>query len=231
MNSKTDKLLAEYLNNILGDTRPVSKTKTLMAKYMTFLEQGESPPVEDPTMAQDPSMEQPPAEGAEAAPEAPVEEEPTPETSVAENEYVKELIDAALFTPSPHQQRILFALQARISNKNYNNAREDILIPHVLPMINPSGKPIEPPSDAPDPQNTVPLSPEGEDQYVSDIVDASLFEPSSEDAEALLNFQSLMGMEPRRFKNSRDEVLPHVLSIINPSTQAGDMKKDLNSLT
>jgi hypothetical protein len=227
MKSKTLQILEEYMLDFKEDLRPTSKTLSLMKMYMTVLEQGESPPIEDPTMAQDPNAGAPPQEGEQAPVEAPVEEEPAPETSVAENQYVADLINAALFKPSPYQKHYLLELQNVMSTKQYDNAREDIL-PLILPMIRSSGEQI-PVNDAPDPANTMPLTPEGEDQYISDLIDAALFEPSSEDANTLLNLQSVMKLH--KYTNSREEVLPTVLSIIGSSTQAGNMKQDLNSIS
>jgi hypothetical protein len=75
---------------------------------------------------------------------------------------------------------------------------------------------------------TMPLTSQGEDKYIADLIDAALFEPSSEEATTLLNLQNVMQM--KRFKNAREEVLPLLLSIISSETQAGDIKKDLSSI-
>lgn len=75
---------------------------------------------------------------------------------------------------------------------------------------------------------TMPLTSQGEDQYISDLIDAALFSPSSEDARTLLNLQNVMQM--KRYSNAREEVLPLVLSIISAETQGGDLKKDLNNI-
>jgi hypothetical protein len=82
----------------------------------------------------------------------------------------------------------------------------------------------EPASD----NETMPLTSQGEEKYISDLIDAALFEPSSEDSRTLLNLQNVMQM--KRFENAREEVLPLVLSIISPETQGGDIKKDLSRI-
>lgn len=86
---------------------------------------------------------------------------------------------------------------------------------------------VDPNAEAPE-EETMPLTSQGEDQYISDLVDAALFSPSSEDARTLLNLQNVMQM--KRYTNAREEVLPLVLSIISAETQGGDLKKDLNNI-
>lgn len=77
-------------------------------------------------------------------------------------------------------------------------------------------------------EEELPLTSQGEDKYIADLIDAALFEPSSENARTLLNLQNVMQM--KRYKNAREEVLPLVLSLISNETQAGDIKKDLSRL-
>jgi hypothetical protein len=86
---------------------------------------------------------------------------------------------------------------------------------------------VDPTAEAPQ-EETMPLSSQGEDKYIADLVDAALFEPSAEDARTLLNLQNVMQM--KRYKNAREEVLPLLLSIISSETQGGDLKKDLNNI-
>jgi len=82
---------------------------------------------------------------------------------------------------------------------------------------------------APEPQEeTMPLSSAGEDKYIADMIDAALFEPSPEQANTLLNLQSQMQM--KKYKNSREEILPSVLGIISSSTSGGDLRKQLNKI-
>ena len=78
-------------------------------------------------------------------------------------------------------------------------------------------------------QEELPLTSQGEDKYIADLIDAALFEPSAEDARTLLNLQNVMQM--KRYKNSREEVLPLVLSLISSETQGGDLKKNLGRLS
>lgn len=225
MKSRTTKLLDNYLSLFEKkvDNRPISKTLALINEYLTVLEQGESPPVEEPAL--DPNAA--PPEGVEAPVEEAPPEEPSPSTSVAENQYVADLINAALFKPSPAQQYVLKDLQNTMALKRYNNARQDIL-PTILPMIRTSGEQIPENHDTPESGETMPLTPEGEDQYISDLIDAALFEPSSEDATTLLNLQSVMKLH--KYTNSREEVLPTVQTIIGSSTQAGDLKQNISDL-
>ena len=81
---------------------------------------------------------------------------------------------------------------------------------------------------APAPQETMPLSSAGEDKYISDLIDAALFEPSTEQANTLLNLQSQMKM--KKYTNAREEILPSILGIIASSTSGGDLRKQLNSI-
>ena len=74
----------------------------------------------------------------------------------------------------------------------------------------------------------MPLTSSGEEKYISDLVDAALFQPSPEEAKTLLNLQNVMQM--KRFKNAREEVLPMVLSIISSETQAGGLRKNLSKI-
>jgi len=83
----------------------------------------------------------------------------------------------------------------------------------------------EPPGGA---DETMPLTSEGEDKYIKDLVDAALFQPSAEEANSLLNLQSVM--ELKKFTNAREEVLPIVLGIISKETQANDMRANLDAL-
>jgi len=78
------------------------------------------------------------------------------------------------------------------------------------------------------PEEEMPLTSQGENQYISDLIDAALFEPSSEDARTLLNLQNVMQM--KRFSNAREEVLPLILSLIRTETEGGDLKKDLSAI-
>jgi len=81
---------------------------------------------------------------------------------------------------------------------------------------------------APAPQETMPMSSAGEDKYISDMIDAALFEPSPEQANTLLNLQSQMQM--KKYTNAREEILPTLLGIISSSTSEGDLKKQLNKI-
>jgi hypothetical protein len=80
----------------------------------------------------------------------------------------------------------------------------------------------------PSPQETMPMSSAGEDKYISDMIDAALFEPSTEQANTLLNLQSAMQM--KKYSNAREEILPSILAIISSSTSGGDLKRQLNEI-
>jgi hypothetical protein len=84
------------------------------------------------------------------------------------------------------------------------------------------------PETAPAPPEELPITSELENDYISNLIDAALFEPSSQEANTLLNLQSVMQM--KRFTNARDEVLPVVLAIISKSTDNGDLRKQLNTI-
>lgn len=79
------------------------------------------------------------------------------------------------------------------------------------------------------PQEEMPMTSEGENQYISDLIDAALYEPTSEDARLLNNLQSVMKM--KKFTNAREEILPTVLNIIRPSTDENDLRGDLDQLS
>jgi len=78
------------------------------------------------------------------------------------------------------------------------------------------------------PDETMPMTSAGEDEYISNLIDGALFEPSAEEAQTLLNLQSQMQL--KRYTNAREEILPTVLSIIGSSTQANGLKQNLNSI-
>jgi hypothetical protein len=82
---------------------------------------------------------------------------------------------------------------------------------------------------APQPQEEVPMTSEGEEKYIADLIDAALFEPSSEDARTLTNLQGVMRM--KRYTNAREEILPLILNIIRPSTESSDIRDGLDNLS
>lgn len=79
------------------------------------------------------------------------------------------------------------------------------------------------------PDEQVPMTSEGEEKYIADLVDAALYQPSSEDVAALTNLQSVMQM--KKFTNAREEILPRVLNIIRPSTESSDIRSSLDKLS
>lgn len=81
---------------------------------------------------------------------------------------------------------------------------------------------------APTSQEEMPMTSEGEEKYIADLLDAALFEPSSEDSRTLANLQGVMRM--KRYKNAREEILPLILNIIRPSTESTDIRDGLDKL-
>jgi hypothetical protein len=90
---------------------------------------------------------------------------------------------------------------------------------------NPQEDVTEAPQQTPD---TMPMTSDGENEYISDMIDAALFSPSSEDAQTLLNLQSVMKL--KRFTNAREEILPTILGIIRSESESKDMKSNLNHI-
>lgn len=82
--------------------------------------------------------------------------------------------------------------------------------------------------EPPDEQETEPLTSQGEDEYITNLISAALFKPSAEDAKTLMNLQNVMQL--KRYTNAREEVLPMVLSIINPESQNSQLKQNLSSI-
>lgn len=83
-------------------------------------------------------------------------------------------------------------------------------------------------AQAPPTEDVMPLTSQDEDNYISSLIDAALFAPSPEEAKTLSNLQNVMSM--KRYKNSREEVLPMVLSIISPKTNDAGLKRELNKI-
>lgn len=81
---------------------------------------------------------------------------------------------------------------------------------------------------AQEPQEEMPLTSQGEEEYISSLIDAALFKPSAEEAKVLLNYQSVMSS--KRYTNAREEILPGVLAIISPQTQDADLRQSLSQI-
>lgn len=75
---------------------------------------------------------------------------------------------------------------------------------------------------------TMPLTSQGEDGYISMLIDAALYKPSPEEEKSLLNLQNVMQM--KRYENAREEVLPSILTIIVKETQANSLRNNLNKI-
>ena len=77
-------------------------------------------------------------------------------------------------------------------------------------------------------QEEMPFTSESENQYIEDLIDAALYEPSSEDAKTLTDLQGIVKM--KKFTNAREEILPTLLKIIRPSTEDNDIRGELNNI-
>ena len=77
-------------------------------------------------------------------------------------------------------------------------------------------------------QEEVPLTSEGENEYVKWMIDAALYKPTAEEAKTLLNLQNVMQL--KRFTNAREEIVPIVMSIISSESSADDMKNQLSEI-
>lgn len=78
------------------------------------------------------------------------------------------------------------------------------------------------------PQEEMPFTSESENQYIEDLIDAALYEPSSEDSKTLTDLQGIVKM--KKFTNAREEILPTLLTIIRPSTEGNDIRGELNNI-
>jgi len=121
----------------------------------------------------------------------------------------------------------------QLINKYHRLINEQGVDPNMQPQQGEMEQPqdvqdVVDPNAATGEEEVMPLTSQGEEKYIGDLIDAALFEPSAEDSTTLLNLQNVMQM--KRFKNAREEVLPLVLSIISSETQAGDIKKNLNTI-
>lgn len=74
----------------------------------------------------------------------------------------------------------------------------------------------------------IPMTSEGEDEYISNLIDAALFEPSPEDAKTLTDLQGIVKM--KKYNNAREEILPVVLNIIRPSTESNNIRQSLDKV-
>lgn len=116
------------------------KTLKLIDTYYKLLkEQGEvDPEMLDQEMEGGNEMEMGADEMQQPEMQQPeIEQQEIPLTSEAENQYIKDMVDAALFVPSSDDAKTLSDLQGVIATKNFSNAREEIL-PILLNIIRPS---------------------------------------------------------------------------------------------
>lgn len=78
-------------------------------------------------------------------------------------------------------------------------------------------------------QQEVPLTSEAEEQYIRDLVDAALYQPSSEDSKTLSDLQGVINT--KNYTNAREEILPIVLNIIRPSTEGSGLRDELDQIS
>lgn len=77
-------------------------------------------------------------------------------------------------------------------------------------------------------QQEAPLTSEAEEQYIRDLVDAALYQPSSEDSKTLSDLQGIINT--KNYANAREEILPIVLNIIRPSTEGSGLRDELDQI-
>jgi len=82
-----------------------------------------------------------------------------------------------------------------------------------------------------DDKDVMPLTSEGENELISRVVDAAIFQPDAQQMEQLRNFQYVLKSNPSRFKNAREEVLMPVLSMMEPMTQGEELKPLMNQIS
>jgi hypothetical protein len=120
----------------------------------------------------------------------------------------------------------------QLISQTYRLLKEQGEDPNAMPP-DAQGAP-QPEGDAPmpetpaEPEETMPLTSQAEEKYIKDLIDAALFEPSAEQANVLLNLQSVMQL--KRYKNAREEILPTILGIIAPETDANDLGDTLGGI-
>ena len=100
--------------------------------------------------------------------------------------------------------------------------------PEMEPMAGQEPSPDVTENPEPAPQEEMPMTSEGEEEYISNLIDAALFSPSPEESKTLNDLQSAMKL--KRFTNAREEILPIILGIIQPATAGGNLKQSLNNL-
>lgn len=89
------------------------------------------------------------------------------------------------------------------------------------------------PAEEAEPQ-TLQMTSDAEDTYISTIIDAALFEPSTvtpEQRRALLDVQEIMmNKSASGVTNAREEVLPVVMAIISGESDQKGFKKKMNAV-
>ena len=197
------------------------KTLKLLNRYNRLIrEQGEDAPPMDQEAPVDGSMGA--DEGADAT--MPPTEDSGPVTSNAENQEIEKILDAALFKPSDQQKKQLSDIQLLIKS----NAHKNIVRPIMFKVAEIIGSPFKPLTEK-DPEGEIaPLMPEKENAFVSNFVNAALYEPSAEEENTLIKLKEVM--ELGRFTNAREEILTPLLSYINSSNTASDLVKQINDL-
>jgi len=93
------------------------------------------------------------------------------------------------------------------------------------------GEEMEGVLDNPEPvqDEIIPFTSQGENQYVSDLIDAAMYKPSATDADILQNLKSVMKMKGNEI-NVRDEILPTIRRIIQISSDESDIRDRLDDI-
>jgi len=201
-----------------------SKTLKLMRDYYKLIrEQGEdasTTPVTDPSQA-------PEASPADAVAPAPTGSE-VPPTSAAENNFVEALVYGASYTPTSDQVKFLNKLKNEWTENQYINSTQDIL-PILLKMIGFRFGQDDSNKDKPhNPGDELQLTPELENTYINQLIDATLHAPTPSEAMKLNSLKDVF--RKGLINNSREEIMPDIISIISTETDNSEIKKDLQKL-
>ena len=203
-----------------------SKTLELLDYYLRVIkEQGDDPSMTTPTAPEDspaPDPSQPPTDEPE-----PPQEDNAPPTSLAENKYVEALIYGALYTPTPQQVILLNKMKDLLVKDKYINPKTDVL-PILLRMINFNFTQVPSGTNTPNPSEELALTPELENSYINELIDATIHEPDPEETMTLNNLRD--AFQKGLVKNAREEAMPEILSIISNETGETEFKKDLPTL-
>ena len=201
-----------------------SKTLKLMREYYKLIrEQGEDTstiPVTDPSQT-------PEASPTDAVAPTPAGSE-VPPTSSSENNYVEALVYGASYTPTSDQIVFLNKLKNEWAENQYINPPQDIL-PILLKMIGFRFGQDDSNKDKPhEPGDELQLTPELENTYINQLIDATLHSPTPSEAMKLNSLKDVF--RKGLINNSREEIMPDIISIVSTETDNAEIKKDLQNI-